>query len=128
MGFGVVFDHERVQEEITTFMLIQIQLVFHIYIVLEHVNYIRNLIGVDYIGIGGDYNGVSEMPEGLENVSKYPNLFAVLLEQNWTEEDLGKIASGNILRVWKKVEEVKGPVSHRLFCSFVGVVRVGFLR
>ena len=47
------------------------------------------------------------MPEGLENVSKYPNLFAVLLEQNWTEDDLGKIASGNIIRVWKKVEEVR---------------------
>jgi len=75
--------------------------------VAEHVNYIRNLIGVDHIGIGGDYNGVSEMPDGLENVSKYPNLFAVLLEQNWTEEDLGKIASGNIIRVWKKVEEVR---------------------
>ena len=76
-------------------------------IILEHVNHIKDLIGVDHIGIGGDYNGVSEMPVGLENVSKYPNLFAVLLEQNWTEEDLGKIASGNIIRVWKKVEEVR---------------------
>ena len=65
------------------------------------------MIGVDYIGIGGDYNGVGEVPDGLENVSKYPNLFAVLLEQNWTEVDLGKIASGNLLRVWKKVEEVR---------------------
>ena len=76
-------------------------------IILEHVNHIRDLIGVDHIGIGGDYNGVSEMPDGLENVSKYPNLFSVLLEQNWTEEDLGKLASGNIIRVWKKVEEVR---------------------
>ena len=57
--------------------------------------------------MGGDYNGVEEVPEGLENVSKYPNLFAVLLEQNWIESDLAKIASGNLLRVWKKVEEVR---------------------
>ena len=65
------------------------------------------MIGADYIGIGGDYNGVGTLSEGLENVSKYPNLFAVLLEQNWTEADLGKVASGNLLRVWKKVEEVR---------------------
>ena len=65
------------------------------------------MIGVDHIGLGGDYNGVPTVPEGLENVSMYPNLFAVLLEQDWTEEDLGKIASGNLLRVWKKTEEVR---------------------
>ena len=73
----------------------------------DHINYIRNLIGPDHIGIGGDYNGVGTTPDGLENVSKYPNLFAMLLEQNWTEADLGKLASGNILRVWKQVEEVR---------------------
>ena len=62
------------------------------------------MIGADYIGIGGDYNGVTQMPVGLENVSKYPELFTVLLEQNWSEEDLGKLASGNIIRVWGEVE------------------------
>ena len=65
------------------------------------------MIGVDYIGIGGDYNGVTKLPNGLENVSKYPNLFALLLEQNWSEADLAKLASGNLIRVWKKVEEVR---------------------
>ena len=65
------------------------------------------MIGADYIGIGGDYNGVTQMPVGLENVSKYPELFTVLLEQNWTEQDLGKLASGNIIRVWGEVENVR---------------------
>jgi len=75
--------------------------------VAAHINHIRDLIGVDYIGLGSDFNGVPETPEGLENASKYPNLFAVLLQQGWNEEDLSKLASGNILRAWKKVEEVR---------------------
>lgn len=79
--------------------------------VTAHVNYIRDLIGPDHIGIGGDYNGVTIMPDGLENVSKYPNLFATLLEQNWTESDLGKLASGNLIRVWKEVEAVRDNLS-----------------
>ena len=68
-------------------------------------------MGPDHIGIGGDYNGVTIMPDGLENVSKYPNLFATLLEQNWTESDLGKLASGNLIRVWKEVEAVRDNLS-----------------
>ena len=82
------------------------------YLNLAHVNYIRNLIGPEHIGIGGDYNGVTMMPDGLENVSKYPNLFATLLEQNWTESDLGKLASGNLIRVWKEVEAVRDNLSN----------------
>jgi len=75
--------------------------------VAAHINYIRDLIGVDYIGLGSDFNGVPETPEGLEDASKYPNLFAVLLTHGWNEEDLGKLASGNLLRTWKKVEQVR---------------------
>ena len=81
------------------------------YLNLAHVNYIRDLIGPEHIGIGGDYNGVTMSPDGLENVSKYPNLFATLLEQNWKESDLGKLASGNLIRVWKEVEAVRDNLS-----------------
>ena len=54
------------------------------------------------------YQILFRTPDDLEDVSKYPNLFAVLLERNWKEEDLIKLAGGNILRVFKGVEEVGG--------------------
>merc|ERR550539_879573 len=67
--------------------------------VVDHFNYIKNLIGVDHIGIGADYDGVGKTPVGLEDVSKYPNLFAALIESGWTDSELAKIANLNIIRV-----------------------------
>lgn len=74
--------------------------------VADHIDHIRNQIGVDHIGIGGDYDGVPTLPEGLEDVSTYPNLFAELLRRGYSEEDLEKIAGLNMLRVMKGAEEV----------------------
>lgn len=74
--------------------------------IVEHVEYVKNFIGVDYIGIGADYDGVLKTPEGAEDVSKFPNVFAHLLAKGWTEEDLAKIAGGNILRVIRANEKV----------------------
>ncbi len=65
------------------------------------------MCGVDCVGIGGDYNGVSTLPEGLEDVSKYPNLFAALIEDGWQEDDLAKVANGNILRAFREMEAVR---------------------
>merc|ERR1712062_752044 len=76
----------------------------------EHINHIRKVVGVDHIGIGADFNGVSKTPMGLEDTSKYPNLFAALLEDQeffWSKEDLGKLASANLIRVFKEVELVR---------------------
>ena len=70
------------------------------------VSVISNHIGVDYIGIGADYDGVPLTPVDAEDVSKYPNVFAELIQRGWTEEDLAKIAGGNIIRVFKDVEKV----------------------
>ncbi|CAH1780221.1 unnamed protein product, partial [Owenia fusiformis] len=76
--------------------------------VSDHIDYIKNKIGVDYVGIGGDYDGVSRLPVGLEDVSKYPDLFADLIERkNWSDEDLEKLAGRNIMRVFRKVEQVR---------------------
>jgi len=61
---------------------------------------------VDHIGIGGDYDGVSSLPLGLEDVSTYPALFAELLSRGYTEEELEKIAGLNMLRVMRGMEEV----------------------
>ncbi|MBZ6377404.1 membrane dipeptidase [Pacificimonas flava] len=72
----------------------------------DHIDYVRDLIGVDHIGIGGDFDGISTYPEGLEDVSTYPALFAELLRRGYSEEDLAKISSGNILRALEAAETV----------------------
>ncbi|XP_046461768.1 dipeptidase 1-like [Daphnia pulex] len=75
--------------------------------VANHMDHIRKVAGVDNIGIGADYNGVSRVPEGLGDVSKYPDLFAELIARGWTESDLEKVAGLNFLRVFKGTEEVR---------------------
>ena len=78
--------------------------------VVKHINHIRRIAGVDYIGIGADYNGVDVTPTELSDVSFYPNLFIALIKDRefwWTDEDLGKLANGNLLRVFKEVESVR---------------------
>ncbi|XP_049808408.1 dipeptidase 1-like [Schistocerca nitens] len=76
--------------------------------VAEHINYIRNLIGVDHIGVGGDFDGINMTPRGLEDVSMYPELFTELLRHgHWPEEDLKKVAGLNLLRVFREVEKVR---------------------
>jgi len=74
--------------------------------VADHIDHIKDVVGVDYIGIGGDYDGVSSLPLGLEDVSTYPALFAELLSRGYTEEELEKIAGLNMLRVMRGMEEV----------------------
>lgn len=75
--------------------------------VADHFDYIKNLIGVDYVGVGADYDGVDAMPEGLEDVSTYPALFAELAKRGYTEAELKKIAGENFLRVFDEVERVR---------------------
>jgi membrane dipeptidase len=74
--------------------------------VADHVDHIRNLIGVDHIGIGGDYDGTTSLPVGLEDVSTYPALFVELLRRGYSDEDVAKIAGLNMLRVMREVEHV----------------------
>jgi membrane dipeptidase len=74
--------------------------------VADHVEHVRKVAGVDHIGLGGDYDGNDSWPEGLEDVSGYPNLFAELIRRGWSDADLAKLASGNILRVMREAEAV----------------------
>ena len=74
--------------------------------VADHIDYIRDRIGTEYIGIGGDYDGISTTPVGLEDVTTYPDLFAELVRRGYSERELKQIAGENILRVMREVEQV----------------------
>jgi membrane dipeptidase len=74
--------------------------------VADHVDHVRKVAGVDHVGLGGDYDGNDSWPEGMEDVSGYPRLFAELVRRGWSDEDLGKLASGNVLRVLRQAEAV----------------------
>jgi len=74
--------------------------------VVVHIDHVVNLVGIDYVGFGSDFDGVSFLPRGLEDVSKYPNLIYQLLKKGYSEEDIEKICSGNILRVMSDVQNI----------------------
>jgi len=74
--------------------------------VLGHFDRVVNLVGVDHVGIGSDYDGVGDtLPIGLKDVSSYPSLIEGFLERGYSREDIDKILGGNLIRVWKEVEE-----------------------
>ncbi len=73
--------------------------------VLDHIDYVTRLVGVDYVGIGSDFDGVGDsLPQGLKDVSTYPNLIEGLLRRGYSDADIEKVMSGNLLRVWRAVE------------------------
>lgn len=74
--------------------------------VANHIDHIRGVAGIDCIGIGGDYDGVGALPEGLEDVSTYPALFQELARRGYSDADLKKIAGENLLRVMREAERV----------------------
>ena len=72
--------------------------------VVAHIEHVREVAGVDHVGIGGDYDGTDDLPLGLEDVSGYPRLLATLADRGWSDQDLVKLAGGNILRVIRDAE------------------------
>jgi membrane dipeptidase len=74
--------------------------------VADHIEHIRRVAGADHVGIGGDFDGISETVQGLEDVSTYPALFAELVRRGWSDADLKKLAGQNILRVLERTEAV----------------------
>jgi len=73
--------------------------------VLDHIDHVVELIGIDYVGIGSDYDGVGDsLPTGLKDVSSYPNLVQGLMDRGYSNKDIKKILSGNMLRVWQQAE------------------------
>ena len=79
--------------------------------VLDHFDHVVALVGVDHVGIGSDYDGVDQLPAGLEDVSTYPQLIEGLLGRGYSEQDIRKILGENLLRVWSEVEDYAATTS-----------------
>jgi membrane dipeptidase len=74
--------------------------------VADQIEYVRKIAGVDHVGIGGDFDGIDDVVVGLEDVSRYPDLFAELARRGWTDAELRKLAGENFLRVFRQAELV----------------------
>ena len=74
--------------------------------VADHIDHVRKIAGVDHVGIGSDLDGITDNVVGLEDVSDFPSLFAELARRGWTDADLAKLSSGNILRTLAEAERV----------------------
>lgn len=74
--------------------------------VVAHVEHVREVAGIDHVGLGGDYDGTPTLPEGLEDVTGYPRLLAALADNGWSDTDLGKLTSRNVLRTLREAEAV----------------------
>lgn len=80
--------------------------------VADHIDHVVQLVGVDHVGFGSDYDGVGDtLPTGLKDVSEYPNLIAELLKRGYTKEDIEKICYKNVFRVWEAVENTAQKLS-----------------
>jgi membrane dipeptidase len=74
--------------------------------VADHIEHVRKVAGIDHVGIGSDFDGIEYGPDGLEDVSKFPALFAELMRRGWSDSDLKKLAGENLLRVLREAERV----------------------
>ena len=77
--------------------------------VANHIDHVVKLAGIDHVGLGSDFDGVGDtLPIGLKDVSQYPNLIEDLLKRGYSDSDIEKVCSGNVLRVWSEVERAAG--------------------
>jgi membrane dipeptidase len=97
-------DPDAVESEMETWLQTHPEPVATLSDVADHFDYIRDRIGAEYIGIGGDYDGITTVPEGLEDVSTYPALIAELIRRGYSDEELAGIIGNNALRVMREAE------------------------
>ena len=81
--------------------------------VVAHCEHVREVAGIEHIGLGGDYDGVEVLPEGLEDVSTYPALLSALADRGWSADDLARLTCRNVLRVMREVEDVSRDLQTR---------------
>ncbi|MGH7627786.1 MAG: membrane dipeptidase [Gemmatimonadales bacterium] len=73
--------------------------------VADHLDHVRRVAGADHVGIGSDFDGISYVPRGLDDVSRFPELFAELIRRGWSDDDLRKVAGGNVIRAFRAAEK-----------------------
>jgi membrane dipeptidase len=81
--------------------------------VADHVEHVREVAGIEHVGLGGDFDGTFQLPDGLADVSCYPALFAELLGRGWSEDDCTRLAGGNLLRVLRDAEDAARELAAR---------------
>jgi membrane dipeptidase len=101
-------EQEKIQEEVMGKLKLPKT---SIAMVVKHIEHIRDVAGIEHIGLGGDFDGNDSWPEGLSDVSMYPNLFAELIRRGWKDEDLKLIAGENVLRALARAEQVSRSLS-----------------
>jgi membrane dipeptidase len=74
--------------------------------VADHLDHIRKIAGATHVGLGADYDGITETVRGLEDVSKYPDLLAELMKRGWTDTEIRGVAGENVLRAMSRAEAV----------------------
>jgi len=83
--------------------------------VVDHIDHLVDLVGIDHVGLGSDFDGVGDsLPEGLKDVSDYPRLIEELLRRSYSEAEIKQLCSGNLLRVWKDVERIGKELRNKL--------------
>ncbi len=98
--------------------------------VIRHIEHVRDVAGIDHVGLGSDYDGAT-VPVGLEDVSTFPALLAELHRRGWTEDELRKLAGGNVLRAWREAEatarqlQAERPPSVATIAELDGLIRAG---
>jgi membrane dipeptidase len=81
--------------------------------VADHIEHIRQIAGIDHVGLGSDYDGMPDTPVGLEGVDSYPSLLVELMRRGWTDGDVAKLAGENVLRVMSAAEQVGARIQSR---------------
>ena len=79
---------------------------------MDHIDYVRDLIGIDYVGVGTDFDGGGGIP-GFNDASEAENVTIELVRRGYSDEDIKKIWGGNILRVWREVERIAAEIQAR---------------
>lgn len=102
---GLAMNDPAARPHIEEFRIKNPTLYADVEMVARHIDHVVKLVGIDHVGLGSDFDGVGDsLPTGLKDVSQYPNLLYLLLKRGYSERDIEKICSGNVMRVWSTVE------------------------
>lgn len=109
---GIEGDDPRLEQFTTDYFAETPRIYADVTDVADHIDHVVELVGVDHVGLGSDFDGVGDsLPTGLKDVSQYPNLIAELLRRGYSDDDVRKICSGNLFRVWSEVRRVAASAS-----------------